>query len=201
MLAMGVLGTVRLVAAGLAVVAMSAFWSQRFDTYTLAQGARRASLEFPRPRLLNGFMVRFDRGVNRPIELPTSAGARSIVFFVADSCAVCAQQVAMWASLINRADFLPTDRIILISFGGSVISSELASLAQSRNIEAHEALVLDPILVGQRTGVAWTPQLMLLDSAMRLRGSAQALNDRTIEDFLELLSELDQEVVARGGSR
>ena len=96
-----------------------------------------------------------------------------LAIVTADDCGYCLKEVGAWLSLLESIRLDGDEEVLLLTTSGRNIPSQLEKVLKRRgaryqilNIEARAAF-------GQRTGISWTPETLVLDREFRIRISSE----------------------------
>jgi hypothetical protein len=71
----------------------------------------------------------------------------------------------------------------VISTSGTRLRDELVGVLIDRGVRHTAAMVTDATRFAQVTGLAWTPEILILDAGMRLRGATRTLDAEVLKVF------------------
>ena len=167
--------------------ALAAFWalyglnafarSQWQQNYLQAQSSR--------PPVLNGLLFR--QANSKP---DTTSAGRQLVLVTSDSCRFSQTQVPEWLTFASELKFLPTDSVTLVSLNGDSLPRRMAKRLSGMGIP-HRIQVLTggPKAVFMlENGVAWTPDILIIDEHRRIRLSAPRLTAAVREELARWFS-------------
>jgi hypothetical protein len=158
---------------GLNVLARSS-WQQNYG---------RAQLT--RPLILNGLLFRPGPG---SADLPTTG--RQLVLVTSDTCSFSQAGVPEWLQLVEEINFRSPDSVSVISLRGRTLPDHLSARLSELGVP-HQVHVLTDVskaVFMQQTGIAWTPEIMLVDEQRRIRLSSPrltpSLRDALVRSFV-----------------
>jgi hypothetical protein len=170
-----------------ALLVVLAFWCSYFARRQLARMSREALRAHPRTFLLSGLLFRFDGNVNGT--LPTgNAHSRFLVLISSDECQFSRDEAAAWIRLIRTISFKNSDAVVILTMSGTSVPSQVAEALRAQGVSYHVLSVANESRFAQETGVAWTPESIVLDSDHRVRLSAERVTRafaKQVQDFFE----------------
>jgi hypothetical protein len=159
----------RLVAAAL-VVACVWFWAEYVALRRSAADRFALSRVAVRPIPLNGFLF-----PTAYLDVRPAAVAEAILVLVtSDECRASQKQVGPWLQLLDSIRDLPPDavEVVVLSKAGSRIPQ---TVRENSPFPTRTRVIDDAVTFSRRTGISWTPALIVLDSHARLRLITEAL--------------------------
>ena len=169
----------------------ASFWYAYSGHLQLREEVLSASLESHRPPLLNGLVMDLGGVVDREGAGAATKTRASLVMVFSDHCAPSRREAVAWKRLLEtmRPEGV---RLVLVSRQGRKLSSALARTARARGWLCKEARVRDATAFAERTGIAWSPELLVLDSRSRVRLASEQLMpavEREVRTLVEQAAE------------
>jgi hypothetical protein len=131
-------------------------------TYRSAYLAAQAS----RPVLINGAVVDLAHYVQP--KLSFTGSQRVLLFVTSDTCPWCNAELPEWQEFLSKAP-LQSTAVILVSFNGMRIPDAMARILSARKVRYQESIVVNsPGFIGE-TGISGTPEIIAMDSGLRVR--------------------------------
>lgn len=167
----------------LACVLAAAFWFLRSTTRPLAHDVRAAQQEAVRPVALNGLTLDLSSVLSSA--LPPRSSGRALLFVVSDTCPACQSQLQMWRELLKAIPGNADVEVIVASTKGSdladVLARERPDLRQTRRA------ITSLAGFAQRTGISWTPHVLVLDTSSVIRGATHLVTPALIPTIVQSL--------------
>lgn len=108
------------------------------------------------------------------------------MFVTSDRCAACLAQVPSWIALLDELQRTGGGpfQVVVLSKHGTLVPSRLRAAFDGRLFVD----VVDNVSrFAQRTGIGWTPALVLLDPSHRLRLITETLTPTIRREFIEAI--------------
>lgn len=154
-----------LMAAALALVV--AFWTA-FGIEAWSRSALRAQLErYPVPMVLVGLPI--DIGPVAPLVAQSLTLDPFLLIVVSDECGFCRAAVPQWTRQFRAPNFPADLAVVVVSVQGDQLAEDLDRARRSAGLRG-VALPLRPgeaKIFAARSGVLWTPALIVLDRSLR----------------------------------
>jgi hypothetical protein len=189
----GFVKAVLAIAVGVACLTMALHWT----LYWLERDARaelRSLLrESPKPPTVNGFRLVLSGTIPIAIDrhparrLPPK---RTLLLVASDDCSACLKNLSAWRRLIDELPVVKDDELVVASFRGTHMPTELTDLGARRGLQVRPLLIEQQAAFAITTGITLTPTTAVLDEDERVRFITNALAPAAAEALLTVWNSL-----------
>jgi len=165
------------------------FWCTYWNHLALRTQLVASHGESDRPPLVSGLVVNLQSYVHPVLQRPARSGLYSLVIVFSDRCLHSRREMHAWRRFLESTSPQPTVNVVLVSRSGDEISNQLASAARLHGWTYQQVRVRDSALFAERTGIAWSPELLVLDPKSRVRIATERLTPRVQALLRDLMDE------------
>ena len=152
---------------------------------TLRGDVKRQIGALPKPPVVNGLRITLKGTV--PLSTTTNGSEppvrRTLLILTSDVCDGCQAVLPNWRTLIDTLPVTPTDELVVASFRGNALLSELAERAARRGMRSRALQITQQAVFALATGLTTTPTTAVLDEQERIRFFSTNLSPDTLQSL------------------
>ncbi len=157
---------------------MAVFWASYATSVYLGRAWAQALRTTTRPPVVNGLPLRLAPFATLVRDsAPGLEAERYLVLVASDDCPYSEAEIPAWTELLRGLAFRRADVVLLISLKGRRIPAAIEPVVRRRGVPYRLSEVANRVGFAEATGLAWTPETLVLDRHLRVRLATERVSD------------------------